>query len=53
MLTNTSTGRSDTAPTEAIIAAICSFSCSPEQSMMYKGFDAIETSAPNRPKTCA
>jgi hypothetical protein len=45
MLTKTSTGRSETAPTEAIIAAICSFSCSPEHSMMYNGFAAIETSA--------
>jgi hypothetical protein len=41
MLTKTSTGRSDTAATDAIIAAICTFSCSPEQSRMYSVFDAI------------
>lgn len=41
MLTNTSTGRSDTAATDAIIAAICSLSCSPEQSRMYNGTGAI------------
>ena len=41
MLTNTCTGRSETAPRDATFAAICSFSCSPEHNKMNKGLDAI------------
>jgi hypothetical protein len=37
MLTKASTGRSETAATEASIAAICNFSCSPEHIRTNKG----------------
>ena len=41
MLTKTSTGRSETAATEAAIAAIWIFSCSPEQSNIKSGSVSI------------
>jgi hypothetical protein len=46
MLTKSCTGRSETAATEAIIAAICSFSCSPEQSTTNRGSLAMDALPP-------